>query len=1344
MMLHIVGMACAVGVDHGLAAFVRRIYAGVESQDVQQTRISLQDLVTDLGGGLRVSPGRDLPRVGGIVLRDADAPINHLTLRLSCDHSTCGDVDHRGTVLDVPTVQVDGTALVQALDLAAQWLDEGRVDLVLIGSEGPFHAAAILLKGDRRTPVEPAFPLTPAYATIIGTSVSSSRDSDRAFEQALRRLGLSVGDIGILESVTWPPDAEVVRDYRLHSSEASGTPNETGSRLVGPLVTGDSRQDAPDLSCVVSGPGFGMPVSPLLSLIKAVLCIERRMWVPTPSVTSPDPDVAWDDTPLFSVSDARPWLAPAQSRRVADVAHASGDQVAHVLVAEAKVRLDVPVMRPDLHTTRSHLVPVAGDSRAALIAGLESLRSAIAFGADLGTVAAERCRALSDSPSAAYALALVARDREELLKELDHAQDGLDKALATSIEWQTPRGSTFAPNPLGPEGVTFVYPGVFNAYPGMARDLFQHFPWLHNSLSEITADPGGVLGERWIYPRQRQKLTDEALKHYGAGLQDQPAVMIESGSTVAIAHTQIVREVFGVKPQAALGYSMGEVSMLWATGVWRDADASSRTLHRSALFRDVISGPMLAVKAYWGLGRDEVVDWATYLLKAKADRVRQAVAEENSLSRAKAPRVFVTFVNLDNEVVIAGEDIGCQRVIDRLQCHALPVPASVAIHNEAIHAAYEDLVALYTHPVAGKPDMTFYSAATYAPIRLEERALAEMMAIMCCQPVDFPRLVSRAYEDGARVFLELGPLGTCTRRIKRILRGSPHAAVAINSTPGEDLDGIVRALAVLVAHRVPVDLTPLHAAEEPVAVSEIGFALGTSHVPSLVGLLDFYGRHLMPQQHQAADLHRAFLMGRDAAQRRAGAVVGLQVAAGRRLLDVEPAPGHAQDDGNRNSRGSYASIAPEVGGLSDIGSSASLSADAFTLNRTYSRARPTAPVHFTGPPLFDEAALRAFAAGDVTQCFGSDFAVYHNRRLPRIPNGDLLMMSRVTEARGDPAVVAVPPGRELSGHGPMATLRSEFDVTPNAWFYQAGDVCRSMGYPGLPPYVVLMEMALQPCGFLSAYLRSSLLEPERDLYFRNLDGRGRVLADLDLRGKTVRGEVQLLTSTRGQGVIIQTFSFSLSCDGTPIYEGWSSFGYFPLSGLQRQVGLDAAHLGDGGTFTAAVDTWDLVTSTPVCGSAIALPPETGCAHEQVAPASDCWLLQPVDAGTLPTLLVRGQVRPQDWYFRNHFYQDPVMPGSLGVEAAMQAMARYARWRYPTLALDCAYQVLGHQVSWKYRGQITPEDLEWHAAIALTDVQDDRGGVTLTGDVTLWKSDLPIYRIEGAAVRLEAWAIDGLR
>ena len=51
---------------------------------------------------------------------------------------------------------------------------------------------------------------------------------------------------------------------------------------------------------------------------------------------------------------------------------------------------------------------------------------------------------------------------------------------------------------------------------------------------------------------------------------------------------------------------------------------------------------------------------------------------------------------------------------------------------------------------------------------------------------DFTMTVEQAYNDGIRIFLELGPYASCSRMIKTILENKPHRAVSISGRGGED------------------------------------------------------------------------------------------------------------------------------------------------------------------------------------------------------------------------------------------------------------------------------------------------------------------------------------------------------------------------------------------------------------------------------------------------------------------------------------------------------------------------------------------------------------------------------
>ena len=92
-----------------------------------------------------------------------------------------------------------------------------------------------------------------------------------------------------------------------------------------------------------------------------------------------------------------------------------------------------------------------------------------------------------------------------------------------------------------------------------------------------------------------------------------------------------------------------------------------------------------------------------------------------------------------------------------------------------------------------------------------------------------------------------------------------------------------------------------------------------------------------------------------------------------------------------------------------------------------------------------------------------------------------------------------------------------------------------------------------------------------------------------------------------------------------------------------------------------------------------------------------------------------------------------MPGSLGVQAILQAMRAYARWRYRDLRHARVEPVKNQPLTWRYRGQVTPQDPELILEVHLHPPVEGAQGVLLSGDANVWKSGIRIYEIKGAAI-----------
>ena len=365
--------------------------------------------------------------------------------------------------------------------------------------------------------------------------------------------------------------------------------------------------------------------------------------------------------------------------------------------------------------------------------------------------------------------------------------------------------------------------------------------------------------------------------------------------------------------------------------------------------------------------------------------------------------------------------------------------------------------------------------------------------------------------------------------------------------------------------------------------------------------------------------------------------------------------------------------------------------------------------------LFSKEHLEEFATGSIAKCFGPEYKVLDQRKSPRIPNGLLLLIDRVTEISG-----------ERQNLNPPASITTEFDIKDNAWFIQESN------YPGIP-LSILMEIALQPCGILSAYLGTSLVIPAENNLFRNLDGNIKFYSTPDLRGKTVTNKAELIKTISSGGLYIQEFRFELSVSGSTFLAGESSFGYFTQGVMDKQSGLDLAEkrLKITGRQGFPEDYISLNSE-----ALLSLGESQTGRHLDLT--DHIWLSK--DGGRSGQGVVIGQksLKGNEWFFKNHFYQDPVMPGSLGIEAIAQGLWAIAAdktrgsWSDYTL-VDFACE---EPVRWKYRGQVTPENRNMYFEVHIKERSKSVSFVELKADADFWVGDVRIYSVENISMRFK--------
>ncbi|TDB74847.1 hypothetical protein E1264_40605, partial [Actinomadura sp. KC216] len=108
-----------------------------------------------------------------------------------------------------------------------------------------------------------------------------------------------------------------------------------------------------------------------------------------------------------------------------------------------------------------------------------------------------------------------------------------------------------------------------------------------------------------------------------------------------------------------------------------------------------------------------------------------------------------------------------------------------------------------------------------------------------------------------------------------------------------------------------------------------------------------------------------------------------------------------------------------------------------------------------------------------------------------------------------------------------------------------------------------------------------------------------------------------------------------------------------------------------------------------------------------------------------------------WYFRAHFFQDPVQPGSLGLEAMIQLLQYHLIERAAGSALERPRFVsgTGPRLEWTYRGQVVPESRRVTFEVDVLEADVGPRESRVLGEGRLWVDGLQIYRASGLEVKV---------
>ncbi len=364
---------------------------------------------------------------------------------------------------------------------------------------------------------------------------------------------------------------------------------------------------------------------------------------------------------------------------------------------------------------------------------------------------------------------------------------------------------------------------------------------------------------------------------------------------------------------------------------------------------------------------------------------------------------------------------------------------------------------------------------------------------------------------------------------------------------------------------------------------------------------------------------------------------------------------------------------------------------------------------------FDWKAMISCAWGRPSEAFGSMYSMFDGtRRSPRLPGPPYHFISRVTQIEGDLDVCTA--GMKIV---------CEYDIPDDAWYFDENGA-ETM------PFAVLLEAALQPCGWVASAVGSATAIDD-DMLFRNLDGTGTVTGELTRTDGTLTTQVELTGVSRAGGMVIEEFAVECFLGDRSVYTMTTVFGFFPPEAFDNQVGLPVPDEHRMPLELAAPPMVNLTDRPDMffAGSACLAEPMLLMIDRATHVRS---------AGRAGLGLVRGEkdVDVTEWFFKAHFFQDPVQPGSLGVEALLQLLQFFMLDTDMDRGLDNPYfepLMIDAPLTWKYRGQVTPKNALITSVMEIIEVGSDERGAFVIGTGSLWCDGIRIYEVQNMGMRI---------
>ena len=576
-----------------------------------------------------------------------------------------------------------------------------------------------------------------------GLTAPNGPAQQEVIREALRRGGVEPASIDYLECHgTGTPLGDPI-EVRA-AAEALGTSRTSDNPLL--------------LGSVKSNIGHTEAAAGIGGLIKTVLALQKGKIPKSLHSDTLNSHIPWEKLPVRVVTHSTDWPELGEHRRAGVSSFGFSGTNAHVVLEEA------PKQKTSENNIKNSPLPflLSGISQETVLEQAAHLAEHLRLSPEISLCDVAHTLAHGRSRFE-HRGAVVACNREELLRSLD-------KLVSCNLDDETVLGCAQRQG-----RIVFVFPGQGAQWLGMARVLLEESSVFRNRIASC---------EKALRPFVKWSLID-VLKNGSESLMERTDIVQPALWATMLALADIWTS-WGIRPDAVLGHSQGEIAAATFTGALSLKDGARVAALRSRI-----------IVALEGLGSMASVTLPKRELQARL------VPFGKKLSIAAS--------NSSSQTLVSGQPGALETLIKELEddgIFARPIAVNFASHCAQVEPLRETLLELLRPITPRKSAVPLYSTV-YSEVLTGDELDASYWYENLRKPVRFLEATRLAIQDGTRHFVEISGHPVLTVALRRTMEDEETSGTCVGTLRrGQgSMAQMLRSLCKLHSTGHPIDWT---------------------------------------------------------------------------------------------------------------------------------------------------------------------------------------------------------------------------------------------------------------------------------------------------------------------------------------------------------------------------------------------------------------------------------------------------------------------------------------------------------------------------------------------------------